>query len=538
MNSAFSIQHSAIFLVGFMASGKTTVGAALAKLLHRRFVDLDDLIVARVGCSIGEFVAREGEERFRQIETEVLRETANSSSVISPGGGAITRAENRELMARAGVMVWLDAPFELCWQRIKQDAMVRPLAATEEAARERYEQRLPLYQVAAVRVVVAEEETAEEIAAEVVSLLDGRADWKSADQADGTSALRLLIRGTNWLGDAVMTAPAMERLRASFPDAHIALLATPLTAGLFQGSPLVNEVIEYRRRENGVKAFFDAVGQIRQRRFDLALLFQNAFEAALLASLGGIKQRIGFAEQGRSLLLTHKLHRGAENRNRHQTNDYLDIVAECERVCLGEIFKPANEKPLPSLVATSVQRRAAKDKLVQFAIADRRPLIALNTGATNSRAKCWPANYFAELADRLAEELNAQIVLIGGAAEREYADNVFSQITKGRPVNLAGKTSMPELIGLLAECDLLVSNDTGPAHVAAALGTPTLTIFGPTNEFETSPSGLRSELIRADGIECARCMHRDCPIDHRCMTRIAANDVLARARKLLQTKTV
>ncbi len=349
---------------------------------------------------------------------------------------------------------------------------------------------------------------------------------------------RILIRGTNWLGDAVMTTPALERLRASFPEAHIALLATPLTAGLFQGSPLDNEIIEYRRREQGVKAFFDAIRQIRSGRFDVSLLFQNAFEAALLAWLGGIGVRIGFAEQGRSALLTHKLHRGAEHRNRHQTNDYLDIVAESERVCLGQSFKPEIEMPLPSLVATLAQRQAAKGKLRHFEITDHHPLIALNTGATNSRAKCWPADRFAELADRLNKELNAQIVLIGGEAERDYADNVFRQIGKRHTVNLAGKTSMPELIGLLAECDLLVSNDTGPAHVAAALGTPTLTIFGPTNEFETSPTGLHSQLIRAGNIECARCMHRDCPIDHRCMTRLTTDAVFDQALKLLQTKLV
>ncbi|MGH9802640.1 MAG: lipopolysaccharide heptosyltransferase II, partial [Blastocatellia bacterium] len=319
---------------------------------------------------------------------------------------------------------------------------------------------------------------------------------------------RILIRGTNWLGDAVMTTPAMERLRASFPDAHIALLATPLTAGLFQDSPLVNEVIEYRRREEGVKVFFSVVQQIRSRQFDVALLFQNAFEAALLARLGGVKLRIGFAEQGRGALLTHKLYRGEHYGNRHQTNDYLDVVAECERVCLGENFKPAVEKPLPSLAATQAQRQAAKAMLRNSGLTKDHPLVVLNPGATNSRAKCWPVEHFAALAERLFEHENAQIVLTGGSAESDYADKVFRQIGQGCPVNLAGKTSMAELIGLLAECDLLVSNDTGPAHIGAALGTPTLTIFGPTNEFETSPTGRHSELIRADGIECARCMHR------------------------------
>lgn len=344
---------------------------------------------------------------------------------------------------------------------------------------------------------------------------------------------RILVRGTNWLGDAVMTTPALERLRASFPEARITLLATPLTAGLFEDSPFLDDIIEYRRRDEGVKAFFATVRLIRARRFDLAVLFQNAFEAALLAWLGGARLRIGFAEQGRSLLLTHKLHRGDRHRNRHQIHDYLDIVAECERVCLGSRFKPAVEQPLPSLVAGRAQRMAAGNLLRCYGLDAAKPVVALNAGATNSRAKCWPAENFAALAERLITKLNAQVVLIGGAAELDYAERVVWRMKKNGIVNLAGKTSLAELIGLLAECDLLVSNDTGPAHVAAALGTPTLTIFGPTNEFETSPTGRHAELIRAPGIECARCMHRDCPIDHRCMTRIAPEDVLARAWQLL-----
>ncbi len=347
---------------------------------------------------------------------------------------------------------------------------------------------------------------------------------------------RILVRGTNWLGDAVMTTPALERLRSSFPAAEITLLATPLTAGLFQGSPFINDIIEYRRREEGVKAFFNTVAQIRARHFDLAVLFQNAFEAALLTRLGGVGLRVGYAGQGRGCLLTHRLHRGAQHRDRHQIHDYLDIVAECERVCLGEDFKPAVAQPLPSVIANRGQRDAAAKLLQQFGLGvglDSRLTVALNTAATNSRAKCWPVERFAALADCLMAELNAQIILIGAASERANAESVIQQMNQRGAVNLAGETTMAELIGLLARCNLLVTNDTGPAHVAAALGTPTLTIFGPTNEFETAPTGTRAELIRAEGIECARCMHRDCPIDHRCMTRIAPEDLLVRARQLL-----
>jgi shikimate kinase len=161
---------AAIFLVGFMACGKTTVGAALADRIGRRFVDLDPLIIAKAGCSIAELIARDGEERFRQIETETLHEAAqNKALVIAPGGGAITRAENRETMLRLGVTVWLDAPFELCWRRICQDAVVRPLAPNETAARQRYDERLPLYKQASLRVAINETQTPDEIASAIVS---------------------------------------------------------------------------------------------------------------------------------------------------------------------------------------------------------------------------------------------------------------------------------------------------------------------------------------------------------------------------------
>lgn len=343
---------------------------------------------------------------------------------------------------------------------------------------------------------------------------------------------RILVRGTNWLGDAVMTTPALQRLRSSFPRAHISLLATPLTANLFVGSPLLDEVIEYRRRAEGARAFIKTVKMLRARPYDLAVLFQNAFEAAWLAWLGGARLRIGFAEQGRGPLLTHRLQRRAPQR--HQLHDYLEIVAACERICLGVGFKPSVEIPSPSLTVSVTEQQAAEKLMHSCGIdPDARPLVALNAGATNSRAKCWPAERFAALADRLRNELSAQIVLIGGAAEFSYAARVIELMKTAGARNLAGQTSVPELIGLLARCELLVSNDTGPAHVAAALGRPTLTIFGPTNEFATAPTGVRAHLIRAAGIECARCMHRACPIDHRCMTSLATDEVFARARALL-----
>lgn len=171
-DSGSKSERRPVFLLGFMACGKSTVGPELARRLGREFVDLDRVIEARADCTIAALIAREGEARFRQMETAALREAAGDGRfVIAPGGGAITRAENRVLMEQRGVTVWLDAPFDLCWQRIELDGTTRPLAPNREVARERYEARLPLYAGATVRVLVREGASAQRIADEIVLAL-------------------------------------------------------------------------------------------------------------------------------------------------------------------------------------------------------------------------------------------------------------------------------------------------------------------------------------------------------------------------------
>jgi len=348
---------------------------------------------------------------------------------------------------------------------------------------------------------------------------------------------RILVRGTNWIGDAVMSTPALQRLRASFPEAHITLLTTPLTCELLANRGLVDEVIPYHRQRDGWRALWRTLPQLRRADFDLAILFQNAFEAALLARLAGIPHRIGYAAQGRSPLLTTRLARGPEHRNRHQISDYLDLVATSERLFRGADFQPQDESPLPRLTCQAGERAAGEQLLARHGLnLTSGPLIALNVGATNSRAKCWPAGHYAALAERLTTApgaKGAKVLLIGGPGEIESARGVAGAATTPDLINLAGQTSLGELLGILDRCALVISNDTGPAHIAAALGRPTLTLFGPTNEFETSPRGPRAALIRADGIECARCMYRDCPIDHRCMTRLSVETVYNRALELM-----
>jgi len=161
-----------IFLIGFMACGKSTVGPELAARLGIEFIDLDHLIEKKAGCTIGELINRDGEENFRRIETESLREVSGNRAVIAPGGGAVTREENRAIMAASGATVWLDAPFEVCWKRIIEDPTVRPLAPDETAARQRYNDRLHLYSQADLRIAIDETSSPESIARTIVNLID------------------------------------------------------------------------------------------------------------------------------------------------------------------------------------------------------------------------------------------------------------------------------------------------------------------------------------------------------------------------------
>ena len=160
-----------------------------------------------------------------------------------------------------------------------------------------------------------------------------------------------------------------------------------------------------------------------------------------------------------------------------------------------------------------------------------RPLVALCPGSINSRAKRWPAASFAALADRLLADAGADVALIGSRAERDVTEEVCSAMRR-QPVVLTGATSLAQTVAVLSLVDLLVTNDTGPAHIAAALARPTLVIFGPTNPLTTRPFAPAAEIIR-EPPECAPCMLRDCPVDHRCMTAITPAAVFERARALL-----
>src|SRR6266550_216081 len=346
-----------------------------------------------------------------------------------------------------------------------------------------------------------------------------------------TSVKRIIVRGTNWVGDAMMTLPALRELRRLFPDAHITLATRSWAKGLFTGAEFVDELQIIDRR--GIRSFFQQVRAWRKGRFDLAILLTNSFQSALVAALTGIPVRIGYASDGRARLLTNAIEQPEWRSTRHEIFYYLRIVAELEWLFTQQQTF-LDVQPDASLEVSDLRKDEARYLLQRQGVHGEWPIIALCPGSINSRAKRWPAESYAVLADRCVDTLGAQVLLIGSKADLEVSRQVVDRM-HNKPIVLTGQTDIAEAVAVLSVADLLITNDTGPAHMAAALGRPTLVIFGPTNPLTTRPFSPFAEIIRHPP-ECAPCMLRDCPIDHRCMTAITPDEVFSRAQALLANK--
>ena len=338
---------------------------------------------------------------------------------------------------------------------------------------------------------------------------------------------RVVVRVPNWVGDAVMSVPALRELRRVLPDARITLVARPGTADIFMDADFIDDVLIYERL--GIASVWNQISEWRQRRFDLALLFQNAFEAALIASLARVPIRLGYDTDRRSFLLTNPLPQPAWKNERHESFYYLNVVAEVERLLNGASSLESTE-PRFDLKVSEGRKRQARELLHQHGLRIGAPLVLLCPGSINSRAKRWPAERYAAVGDRLIES-GANVVLIGSPGELDVSQDACKHAQR-QPIVLTGKTTVAEAAAIISMADILITNDTGPAHIGAALGTPTLVIFGPTNPLTTYPMSPNAEIVRRPP-DCAPCMLRDCPIDHRCMTAITPDEVFERATALM-----
>lgn len=335
---------------------------------------------------------------------------------------------------------------------------------------------------------------------------------------------RILVRQVNWLGDAVLTLPALEALDRRFPQAEISVLAKPWVSGLFAGHPAVDRVLEYRAGDvhRGVMGRWRLAKRLRGEGFDLAVLFPNSLDAAVVPWLAGIPRRVGYPTDGRRWLLSHPARRPTAAPGHHQVERYLEIVR-----ALGGDGTPSLRLRVPAEA-----RQNARRLLEGHAVGPTDLVVALNPGSVYGGAKRWPPERFAAVADGLAERRGARILLIGSPQERPILDEVGARM-RHPAINLGGRTDLGTLVGLLARTHLLLANDTGAMHVAAAVETPVLAIFGPTDAQATGPLGPHSRIVR-EPVPCSPCLLRECPIDHRCMTRVTVEQVLHAAVELLK----
>jgi len=340
---------------------------------------------------------------------------------------------------------------------------------------------------------------------------------------------RVLVRATNWLGDAVMSLAAIRTIRQVFPHAHIALVARPWVADLYAREPAVDRVIPYTA-QSGLRAKREFAARLRAERFDGAILLQNAFDAALMVWLAEIPERIGYNRDGRGLLLTKRIPVPEPGEiPRHERFYYLELL---RRAGMIERF-PKTEAI--RLGGAEQARESGARHMAALGVSG--PAIGISPGAAYGNAKRWLPERFAEAAQKVADGhtgRNACATLVfGSAAERALCEEVAAALGRGGmdARNLAGETTLREFIDLAAACRLFLTNDSGAMHVASALAVPTVAVFGATDDTTTGPSGPFARVVR-EHAECSPCLLRDCPIDHRCMTRVSAARVASAALQL------
>lgn len=308
----------------------------------------------------------------------------------------------------------------------------------------------------------------------------------------------ILIRGVNWLGDTVMSLPAIRGIRKLHPDSSISILVKEKLADLFKWENSVNEVIIYKE---GFTGKIKTIRELKKKKFKRAYLLQNAIDAALISFLAGIPERVGWNRDMRGLLLTHPVPYHGEDRKIHHIDYFFEIPKR---------FNPSLTPDYPWINPPLEERLKAREELKYL----KRPILAVAPGAKYGPTKKWETEKFIEIVLRFTEI--GSVVIFGNDQEGLNIDNPYIY-------DFTGKTSLSELICLLSECDLLLCNDSGIMHLGYALGVPLVAIFGSTSPQLTGPPRLAGKIMKAN-LECSPCFKSKCD-EIKCMKSIDVDEV-------------
>jgi heptosyltransferase-2 len=351
-------------------------------------------------------------------------------------------------------------------------------------------------------------------------------------------AQKILIVQPSWVGDAVMATPTLRAIRELYPQAHISYLMRRYVKQLYSGMPWVDQILTYRTgktKSKTGKGMFDLAARLRAGRFDFAILLPNSFKSALVCRMANIPRILGYERDGRGFLLTDRL-LPVKDKGKFVPSPIIHAYMGLARY-LGS---PARDLKMQLFVTDSDRREAGEvfaaagldAALDRPAAGGLPPLVLLNPGAQYGAAKLWRSEYFAELADRFISELNATVLLSSAPRERTIIDNIKKQMRHPAvDLSRAGVT-LGSLKEIVRRCDLMVTNDTGPRHIAAAMDVPVVTVFGPTHPEWTEIYYPRERQV-AVKVFCGPCQKKICPLDHRCMTQVTPTMVWNASMQLL-----
>lgn len=329
----------------------------------------------------------------------------------------------------------------------------------------------------------------------------------------------VLVKEVNWLGDLVMSLPALRAIRAEFASARLSVLVRAELAGFFEGLNWIDEVIAYPSA-TGLGRSMRVISEIRRRHFDLSILFPNSFESALWVTLGGVRRRVGYATDHRRLMLTDTATPTADALEGHQSQYWLGLIRDTLGITAGsELLDQRLEvgvKPLVEMSTWLGNHRLRPDV---------KALVAIAPAAAYGPAKEWPLVRYAALIDLIADRFGTECILIGAPEDRAKCEQVAATARAGA-VNAAGTISLGEVTALLSLCSGFVGNDSGAMHVAAAVGIPTIGIFGSTNPIRTGPVGAQARFLQYP-MPCSPCLERTCRYGHYdCLRAISPEVVL------------
>lgn len=332
----------------------------------------------------------------------------------------------------------------------------------------------------------------------------------------------IIVKMPNWLGDACMGTPLLQDLKTAFPDAKLTALCQANIAPLLENNPHLDEMLTYKKLSGWIHRAEhpDVIAALQKGEYDLGLLLTNSFSSAWWFYRGRIKERVGFATSFRSFLLTKPVPFPKNIESQHLVLTYKALLAP-----LGI----TSSQTLPKLYLTDSELEFGQNFLKGIGAKEGDVVVGINPGAAYGKAKCWLPERFREVTQKLISSPNVFVLYFGDNSTLSLIQDICKDLPQEKVINLANKTTLRELMSLLNICNVLLTNDSGPMHIASALGVPLVALFGSTSDIKTGP--FNGGVVLHKHVECSPCYKKECPIDFRCMKRITTEEVISELNK-------